>query len=184
MGCDQRRSQGTDGRGCAARGCNFRRHPCDNHRRTTDEVWPWLIQVGFGRAGFYSVDLLDNLGRTSATTVHPEWQHDAVGDLAAPMSSTPSPSTSFTISTSQRPTQLVWAKRDSTWSWQLTELPDGGTRLVTRLRVRYHATPAGLFTALLMEFGDFPMMRSMLRGMKRRAEKECLREPSTEPTHD
>jgi hypothetical protein len=27
------------------------------------EVWPWLTQVGYGRAGFYSYDLLDNLGR-------------------------------------------------------------------------------------------------------------------------
>jgi hypothetical protein len=149
-----------------------------------DEVWQWLSQVGFGRAGFYGVDLLDNLGRASATTIHPEWQHDAVGDVAAPMSSAPTPSTSFRISTSQRPTQLAWVKRDATWSWQLTELPDGGTRLVTRLRVRYRMTPTGFFTALLMEFGDFPMMRSMLRGLKRRAETHRRREPIREAADD
>ena len=27
-----------------------------------EAVWPWLIQVGFGKAGFYSNDLLDNVG--------------------------------------------------------------------------------------------------------------------------
>ena len=31
------------------------------NRRSPHRVWPWLVQVGFGRAGFYSYDLLDNL---------------------------------------------------------------------------------------------------------------------------
>jgi len=26
------------------------------------EIWPWLVQVGLTRAGWYSYDLLDNLG--------------------------------------------------------------------------------------------------------------------------
>ena len=30
-------------------------------------IWPWIVQIGFGRAGWYSYDLLDNLGRPSAT---------------------------------------------------------------------------------------------------------------------
>ena len=44
------------------------------------EVWPWLVQMGWDRAGWYSWDRLDNGGRRSATTIHPEWQHLAVGD--------------------------------------------------------------------------------------------------------
>lgn len=44
------------------------------------EVWPWLVQMGWGRAGWYSWDRLDNGGRRSATAVHPEWQGLAVGD--------------------------------------------------------------------------------------------------------
>jgi hypothetical protein len=31
-----------------------------------DAVWPWLVQAGGGRAGWYSNDLLDNLGHPSA----------------------------------------------------------------------------------------------------------------------
>ena len=46
----------------------------------------------------------------------------------------------------------------------------GRTRLVTRLRQRYHPTPAGLLTIILAEFGDFAMMRKMLLGIKSRAE--------------
>jgi hypothetical protein len=44
------------------------------------QVWPWLVQMGWDRAGWYSWDLFDNAGRRSATQVHPEWQDLAVGD--------------------------------------------------------------------------------------------------------
>jgi hypothetical protein len=45
-----------------------------------DRVWPWLVQMGGDRGGWYSWDRLDNGGRPSATRVHPEWQDLAVGD--------------------------------------------------------------------------------------------------------
>ena len=44
------------------------------------EVWPWLVQMGWGRAGWYSWDRLDNGGRASAHELHPEWQDLSVGD--------------------------------------------------------------------------------------------------------
>jgi hypothetical protein len=43
-------------------------------------VWPWLVQMGYGRAGWYSYDRLDMRGR-SADGIHPEWQGLAVGDV-------------------------------------------------------------------------------------------------------
>src|SRR5262245_7417216 len=46
-------------------------------------VWPWLVQMGGDRAGFYSWDRLDNGGRPSATEIRPEWQGLAVGDRVA-----------------------------------------------------------------------------------------------------
>jgi hypothetical protein len=135
-----------------------------------EAVWPWLIQVGYRRAGFYSYDLLDNLGRPSARTVLPEWQALRGGDVAAPMANPPTPATSFVIADASPPGHLVWAKPDSTWTWILRALPGGRTRLVTRLRQRYRATPAALVTVILAEFGDYPMMRKMLLGIKQRAE--------------
>ncbi len=45
-----------------------------------DRVWPWLVQMGGDRGGWYSWDRLDNGGRPSATRIHPEWQDLAVGD--------------------------------------------------------------------------------------------------------
>lgn len=44
------------------------------------DVFPWIRQMGFGRAGWYSYDWLDNLGRKSATRVHEEWQSVESGD--------------------------------------------------------------------------------------------------------
>jgi hypothetical protein len=134
------------------------------------DIWPWLAQAGYGRAGFYSYDLLDNLGRPSATAVMPQWQRVGVGDLAAPMASHPTPATSFEVADAVPPARLVWAKPDSTWAWTLAPLAAGRTRLVTRLRQRYQPTPAGLLTVILAEFGDFAMMRKMLLGIKTRVE--------------
>jgi hypothetical protein len=50
-------------------------------------VWPWLVQMGCDRAGWYSWDRLDNAGLASAERIHPEWQTRTVGDRLA---STPS----------------------------------------------------------------------------------------------
>jgi proline iminopeptidase len=44
------------------------------------DVWPWLVQMGWNRGGWYSWDRLDNAGRPSARKIHPEWQDLAVGD--------------------------------------------------------------------------------------------------------
>src|SRR6266536_3703203 len=49
-----------------------------------EAIWPWLVQMGTGRGGLYSYDLLDRLfgflDRPSATRILPEFQHLAVGD--------------------------------------------------------------------------------------------------------
>ena len=46
-------------------------------------VWPWLVQLGYERGGFYSFDLLERLagvGMTNARRIEPQWQDLAVGD--------------------------------------------------------------------------------------------------------
>lgn len=45
-----------------------------------DQVWPWLVQLGGDRGGWYSWDGLDNAGRPSARRVHREWQDLELGD--------------------------------------------------------------------------------------------------------
>jgi len=43
-------------------------------------VWPWLVQMGYGRGGWYSYDQLD-VDRPSADRILPEFQSLAVGDV-------------------------------------------------------------------------------------------------------
>ena len=46
-----------------------------------DTVWPWLVQVGSGRAGWYAWDRIDNGGVPSAHEIVPALQQVAVGDI-------------------------------------------------------------------------------------------------------
>lgn len=150
-------------------------------------VWPWLVQVGCGRAGFYSNDLLDNLARPSATTIVADLQHLEIGQWV-PMSpsSTPTEKTALRVDSFEAESWLLWSKPDSTWSWRLTPTTSGGTRLVTRIHAVYdwsHPLTAVL-GVVLMEFGDFAMMRRMLRGIKTRAESvDQVRPSATKPNH-
>jgi hypothetical protein len=45
------------------------------------QVWPWLVQIGSGRAGWYTYDRLDNAGVPSAIEIVPDFQHLQVGDV-------------------------------------------------------------------------------------------------------
>jgi hypothetical protein len=48
---------------------------------TPQAIWPWLVQMGCQRAGFYSIDALDNDGIRSAREIHPQLQRLAVGQM-------------------------------------------------------------------------------------------------------
>jgi hypothetical protein len=136
-------------------------------------VWPWLVQVGAGRAGWYSNDLLDNLGHPSATTILPEFQNLEPGQWV-PMSpwGPPAPGNAFAVESFEVERWLLWMKPDSTWAWSLTPTDAGGTRLVTRIHAVYdwHRPLTAVLGVVLMEFGDFAMCRRMLRGIKSRSE--------------
>ncbi|MEO8272567.1 MAG: hypothetical protein ABI620_00705 [Chloroflexota bacterium] len=45
-----------------------------------DQVWPWLAQMGYGRAGWYSYDQLD-MNHPSADEIIPKLQELAIGDI-------------------------------------------------------------------------------------------------------
>jgi hypothetical protein len=47
---------------------------------TPEDVWPWLVQMGFGRAGWYSYDRLDQRGK-SVDGIVADWQAIKVGDI-------------------------------------------------------------------------------------------------------
>lgn len=137
-----------------------------------EAVWPWIVQMGHGRAGFYSYDLLDNAGHASATRVLADFQQPQVGNWM-PMSKRVNETTAHRVGAFEPNQWLLWTKPNSTWAWKLVPLEGERTRLVVRLKQHYdwRAPGKALLAAFLMEFGDPPMMRRALRGIQQRAER-------------
>ena len=132
------------------------------------EVWPWLLQVGLTRAGWYSYDILDNLGHRSARRIIPELQNLAPGDVV-PMS--PDGKQGIPVHSMDAPYSMIWGTSgETTWTWQLDANPDGSTRLITRVRSRYRWLSPSIAMSLLVEFTDIWMMRKMLLNLRDRAE--------------
>lgn len=151
-----------------------------------EEIWPWLVQVGFGRAGWYSYDWVDNLGRPSAERIIPELQELRVGDVV-PMGPG---GVGMRVRAFDPNRWLLWGGDDgkSTWAWGLYPIDDGRTRLISRVRLAYHWTSPAIVFDLLLDVGDIVMMRKMMLGIKRRAEKlarqrEGELKPPTRTTH-
>jgi hypothetical protein len=138
-----------------------------------EAVWPWLVQLGYRRAGWYTYDLFDNAGFPSADRILPEQQNLKVGDWV-PMAKNVNDTTAFTVAGMDPNRWMLWQKPNSTWAWKLVPLDGGRTRLITRLKALYpwRSSPGNaLLTLILFEFGDFPMTRKLLLGVKRRAEQ-------------
>jgi hypothetical protein len=144
-------------------------------------VWPWLVQVGRGRAGFYSDDLLDNGALPSAQHIEQGWQQLEIGQWV-PMAERITPRTAFRVAAALPPYELLWSKPDSTWSWRLAPTEGGGTRLVTRIRARYDRRNLGswLSSLVLLELGDYAMQRRMLLHLRDRAERQQTADASLE----
>ena len=139
-----------------------------------EQLWPWLVQIGYQRGGLYSYDWLDRLfgflDRPSATRILPEFQHLAVGDRI-PLGRGPS----WPVAVVEPCHALVLDMRNTTgfdWVWQfgLYTVDGKRTRLVSRSQVRPHTVWSWLFTVLLIEPSGFLMTRRMLLGLKERAE--------------
>jgi hypothetical protein len=135
-------------------------------------VWPWIVQMGYRRAGFYTYALLDNAGYESADRVLEEYQPPKIGDWM-PMAKQVNETTAFRVKAFALNEWLLWEKPDSTWAWKLIPLDGGRTRLVLRLKARYawERPRSAILTLVLLEFGDFPMMRRVLKGIKVRAQQ-------------
>ena len=139
-----------------------------------EDIYPWIVQMGFGRAGWYSYDWIDNLGRPSADTIIPELQGLSVGDMI-PID--PGRKHGFWVKGYVPNEWMLWGDRrgNSTWCWGLYPIDEGNTRLVTRVRVKYDWTRPTVLFNLIFDLGDVVMMRKCLIGIRERAERMCPR---------
>ena len=129
-----------------------------------ERIWPWIVQIGYKRAGFYSWDILDNDGIPSAERILPEYQNLEIGDLV------PLDEEIDAVVVDMEPNEwlLLVFQSDSTvtWAWALYKIDADRTRLVTRLRWR----ASSVVSQFVLDAFEIIMMRKHLLGIKRRAE--------------
>jgi hypothetical protein len=149
-----------------------------------DEVWPWLVQVGWHRGGWYTPRWVDVLlfpdNAPSADDVRPELQRLEVGDFVP--DGPPETECGFRVVDVAPASHLVlrsdshlplsWRRRgvaavDWTWSFVLEPVPSG-TRLLFRWRARTSPWWLTLGSHLFVLPADAVMARGMLRGLRRR----------------
>jgi glyoxylase-like metal-dependent hydrolase (beta-lactamase superfamily II) len=136
------------------------------------EVWPWLVQIGVGRAGAYAYDWLDRLfglDMQSSRRIVPELQGLAVSDMI-PVAND---GTGLRVRVIEAERVLATSTDDGTWSWTWIVEPAGdATRLISRTRMAtaHQPLPARLATRLLLVPASWVMERRMLLGLRDRAE--------------
>ena len=159
-----------------------------------ESVWPWLVQMGRDRAGWYSWDRIDNWGRRSAARIHSEWQQLSVGDH---LNVKDDASNWFEVAALDPPHFLGLRSSfdlrgrpfdprglrpgsfvDSLWAFQLKRLPGERTRLL--VSGYWIVQPRWLrpFMNLLIEPGHWIMQMRQLANLKRRAERDQKQEPA------
>jgi hypothetical protein len=157
---------------------------------TAEAVWPWLVQIGQNRGGFYTYDALENLAGLkvrSADRIHPEWQDLHAGEDY--LSLDPDETMKMTIAVLEPPHAFVVRsgapgeppqeagslfRGEMAWTWgfYLEPLDERSTRLVIRSRASWRPTvPAAFARALGLEPAHFIMEEGMLRGIRDRAER-------------
>ena len=159
------------------------------------EVWPWLVQIGYKRAGWYSHDFLHRLvgiagcvddERRSAKRIIPELQDLKVGDVVEI-----APGMGYVVAGLKPEQALILHMRvdsgkwqslassdplpekylSSSWVWSLEETDEGTSRLI--VRVRSDCSPgllSSLSTRISNELGRMVMQPKTLRVLKQRAE--------------
>ena len=106
-----------------------------------EQVWPWIAQMGAGRAGWYSWDAIDNGGTPSASRVSPDLQAVVPGNI---MPAVPGATDAFVVSAIEPLRDLVLTVPDGrgghavAWEHALFPLEGGRTRLIVRGRASSH----------------------------------------------
>lgn len=165
-----------------------------------EAVWPYLVQMGYGRAGWYGWYPMENGGRGSADGVLPQWQGLRVGDLIPDGPEASQGLGVWRVVELVKPaTMLLFSRRVATTgqevddarpvddptiecSWAFVVRPTAtGSRLIVRVRARYLSmgdSPVGRAFRRLFDVGDTVMERTMLQGIQRRAERDAAADGS------
>ncbi len=164
-------------------------------KATPAAIWPWLVQIGQGRAGYYSYERLENLAglkMKNAEGINPDWQHLQVGDIvpAEPGGK------GFKVLALEPERALVLGGREGdtgvfegftqmfpefSWAFVLVPLDSEHTRLISRFRGPSRPSFWNRLTGIFFEPIEFLMTSRMLLGIKKRSEQasELMVKPDT-----
>ena len=133
-----------------------------------EAIWPWLVQMGYGRAGWYGYDWIDNEGIPSSVHILPEWQQLKLGGTIPIWRNIEFPVTALEINRT-----LVFASKGGGDSMALELYPvdAGHTRLLWRIRLgQYTWKSPWIFIQVFTDLADFIAVRQNMLGIKARAE--------------
>lgn len=143
---------------------------------TPEQIWPWIVQIGYSKGGFYGFDKLDNGGNPSAEIIIPECQNLQVGDSIASGEYKGQLFNFLEVVELEPEKSMLWVFietpwKGATWSWGLYRIDDEHTKLVSRLRQDYTFDSFKAIVAWsFIDTIEILMMRTTLLGIKLRAE--------------
>jgi len=142
-----------------------------------EDVWPWLVQVGRDKSGFFSYTFLENLVGCDIKDehiVHPEWQTLQVGDAVAFHPSVPPQRVlmidplKYLVIGSEEGSDELWS-----WAFVLRDLGNGKTRFIVRIRSQRQTGLKVVRDLAVVEPAHFIMERKMMLTIKALAEKRA-----------
>jgi hypothetical protein len=161
-----------------------------------EQVWPWLVQIGQDRAGFYSNDWLENIIADdvhNADAIHPEWQQRRFGDVVPLVPAGYLGGIAGSLVAGQPGIAFgprIWlldpprAIADSPGRSVLVPIDDHTTRLLFRESIAANTPGGGIIGMIagrvVWDPMHFVMVQRMLQGIKERVEGRPLVPPTLE----
>jgi hypothetical protein len=137
-----------------------------------EKVWPWLVQIGQDRAGFYSYDLLEQLVLAdihNGDEIVSGWQELAAGDTVRLASKLVYGDGPLLRVLAIEPGHYLVLEH---WgAFVLQRIDERTTRFLIRTHANQRTTIGKAAEVLLLDFIHFVMERKMMLGIKARAEK-------------
>lgn len=148
---------------------------------TPEEIWPWLVQMGWSRAGYYTYNPIENLfglDLHNADRIHPEWQDLKVGEtiwMGHPRMKNLFPETKTSTVEPNRALALAIYGPSGTdtpptgaWTFFLEPIDDRKTRFIVRLQVAAPTAVGKIIFYAFMEPAHFIMQQTMFAGLRKR----------------
>lgn len=155
---------------------------------TTEEIWPWLVQVGWNRGAYYTYNPIENLfglDLHNADRIHPEWQDLKVGDtiwMSHPRLKNLFPETKVnTLEPNQALVLAIYGPRGTemppsgAWTFFLEPIDDTSTRFIVRLQVAAPTVIGKIIFYAFMEPAHFFMQQTMFTGLQQRLSRSKAR---------